>query len=443
MDKKESEVLISAPKSNRIIIKHASAIHCSNSLSLLQRKISNVLLFHAYPSISDGAEHKISIRELSDYLGYKSHDYQLLKDSLKVLISTVIEWNLVDDKTGQEDWTASSILASVNIKNSICTYAYSPRMRALFASPTMYGKINLAIQSQFTSSYGLALYENCVRYRGLNQTKEIPIEVFRKIMGVPDNTYKIFRDFKRRILDKAVEEVNTFSDLFILAELKRAGRKVVSVRFIMKERKARKKLSVPPHINNENCKTDASSELLTEKLIQTYKIKPSILKEIIGKYGLSKINQQVLNVESSAQYINGNIKNLGGYLVDALKNDYVFNNTSMAVKRHEKDESEKAKLKQELSNRKQQQVKKTYDEYVKSTIGKLFNELSADKQSSIIDQFKKSLQAEENHVVLEKVRKRGLDSDMVRIFFKNFILSDYPEFVSNIKSYELFTETHS
>ena len=100
----------------------------------------------------------------------------------------------------------------MSLQGPLCYYAYSPRMKQLLHSPSMFGKIDLVIQSRFRSSYGLALYENCIRYRGLPHTKWFDMELFKKLMGVPAGKYDIFRDFKRRVLDKAIEEVNTYSD---------------------------------------------------------------------------------------------------------------------------------------------------------------------------------------------------------------------------------------
>ena len=143
--------------------KHVATIHCSNKLSLLQRKISNVLLYNAYDKLLKQEEHIINIGELCKMLNFRSNDYNLIKKSLKKLISIVIEWNMFNENTGEEDWSASSILASVKLSGAECTYAYSPRMREFLHMPRMYGRINLHIQARFKSSYGLALYENCVR----------------------------------------------------------------------------------------------------------------------------------------------------------------------------------------------------------------------------------------------------------------------------------------
>src|SRR5690349_13402545 len=90
--------------------KHVAAIHSSNKLSLLQRKIANALLFNAYEELLDKDEHQIHIPTLCNLIGYDSNDHKTIKKALVNLLATVIEWNLVDgnklDKEGV--WNASS-----------------------------------------------------------------------------------------------------------------------------------------------------------------------------------------------------------------------------------------------------------------------------------------------------------------------------------------------
>src|ERR1700752_4825030 len=72
--------------------KHAATIHCSNSLSLLQRKVSNALLYHAYKELMTREEHEITVKQLCRLIGYNGNNHAVIKDALKELISTVIEW---------------------------------------------------------------------------------------------------------------------------------------------------------------------------------------------------------------------------------------------------------------------------------------------------------------------------------------------------------------
>lgn len=300
--------------------KHAATIHCSNTLSLLQRKITNALLYHAYKELMLKEEHEITVKQLCRLIGYHGNNHAVIKEALKGLISTVIEWNVINDSTGEENWTASSIIASVSLEGPICYYAYLPRMKQLLHSPSMFGKIDLVIQSKFRSSYGLALYENCIRYRGLPQTKWFEIELFKKLMGVPPGKYEIFRDFKRRVLDKAIDEVNSYSDLIITSEFVREGRRVVKIRFTLKERA--KKTRLGSRKRSVVLKLDPET---TKKLEVQFRLSENQIEQLSQEYEASYISEKLTLIEDSAPYKTGKIQNLAGYLISALKFNYKFN----------------------------------------------------------------------------------------------------------------------
>lgn len=317
--------------------KHAATIHCSNTLSLLQRKISNALLYHAYQDLLQKEEHEISIRQLCNLIEYSGNNHSAIKDALKGLLSTVIEWNVVNDTTGAEDWTASSILASVSLQGPLCYFAYSPRMKQLLYSPSMFGKVNLYIQSRFKSSYGLALYENCIRYRGLPYTKWFEMDTFRKLMGVPQGNYTIFRDFKRRVLDKSIEEVNTYSDLLVEAELTRERRQVVKIRFALKERAKKTRLGIDVSLNAEQEEATAD---LRSKMIKQFSLSPTQAERALNEYDSEFIEEKMQVVEASKNYQLGKVKNLAAYFLSALKNDYQLPKTCQDIIQQKKREKE-------------------------------------------------------------------------------------------------------
>ena len=413
-------------KENKELIKHTSAIHCSNTLSLLQRKISNVLLFHAYPQLMDREEHKISIKELCGYLEYKGNNYEVIKIALKALISTVVEWNITDDKTGNEDWTASSILASVNIKNSVCTYAYSPRMKDLLFSPSMYGKINLIVQAQFTSSYGLALYENCIRYKGLQKTKNFDISDFRKIMGVSGNKYLVFRDFKRRVLDKAVDEVNTLSNLFVKPEIKKIGRKVVSIIFTLKEKPKKKKLG--------NCKSNDIGEkgknkeanLLVEKLQKEFGLTPNQINKLFKRYDEKYVFEKIGLIKNSNYYKQGKINNLAAYLLSALKDNYESAKSSVYKSNDLQIE------KKEVIQKKEQQEEQ-YRRYQDKKIIKSYNKLQGKQKQQVNREFSDHIKNNVYHLLF---LKEGIQNILVADQFCNFIRSKKISFLKEIQSFD-------
>lgn len=308
---------LSKQEEKKELKKHAATIHCSNSLSLLQRKISNALLYHAYKELLLKEEHEISIKQLCKLIGYQGHNHGAIRDALRELISTVIEWNLIDERTGDENWTASSIIASVSLEGPLCYYAYSPRMKQLLHTPSMFGKIDLIVQSRFRSSYGLALYENCIRYRGLPYTKWFEMDLFKKLMGVPSGKYDVFRDFKRRVLDKAIDEVNMYSDLIIAVEFVREGRKVAKLRFNLKERAKKTRLG-----KSRSTKRLEKPSGLKHELSYTFGLTTGQIEDLYTAYDEKFIAEKLNLVKESLPYRKGQIKNLAAYLFAAIKNNY-------------------------------------------------------------------------------------------------------------------------
>lgn len=395
--------------------KNIATIHCANSLSLLQRKISNALLFHAYHNLKLQEEHEISIRKLCEIIGYAGHNTEVIKKAIKGLITTLIEWNLVDE-IGQEDWSASTILASVRLYNGLCIYAYSPRMKDLLFSPKIYGRINITVQTKFKSSYGLALYENCVRYQGLPQTRWFELSVFRKLMGVPENKYLIFRDFNRRVLSKAVEEVNLYSNLEIEAELQRKERVVTAIRFKLKEVE---KTNDEPVFENKNISIDVINEKqknIFEKLCVNFLVNEKMAKIILNKYELSFINEKITMIENSKTYQNGEIGNLSGYLLTALKDDYKISEIKKTVVLKEK---RNADLNDNKINT-LEQAKDKYSNFVMAEIEKYINGLNQDALQILQTSFNEKILAE-NEFALNRFNKSGITDHMIKALFKVYI----------------------
>ena len=216
--------------------KHVGAVHVKGPLTLLQRKISNVLLLNAYEDLPDAEifEHHIRLGTLAKASGFDSNDTQTLREALEALVDVKIKWNILDNE-GEEEWGVSTFLAQAVTKKGVCRYAYAPDLRRKLYNPEIYARINLSVQERFGSGYALALYENCVRFRRVGTTGWISLERWRDLLGVEEGQYEQFKYFNRDVLKPAVEEVNRYSDIRVKMETKREKRRIVSIKFTVGE----------------------------------------------------------------------------------------------------------------------------------------------------------------------------------------------------------------
>jgi plasmid replication initiation protein len=401
--------------------KHVNLIHCSNNLTLIQRKLFNALLFNAYKDLNTNSEFFISSKKLCELIGYKSNNTKVLKKAILDLLSITIEWNVINTKKSPsgEQWKASSILASASLSGGVCTYEYSSVMRELFFQPEIYGRIDMALLPKFKSSYGLALYENCIRYTGLSQTPWLPIEVFRKLMGIKKSEYSIFTDFKRRILNVAVKEVNLNSPITITPEINRIGRKVSSIRFLLEQK--RKQLSNEPEPSNKSS--------LDEKLRNNFKFSEKSIKNIKSKYDESYICKMVEDILVSGKYINGEIKNPAAFLSKALENNYVF-----GTKQPNKNERSMPSLsKFEI----QERMNKKYSDYIYNQTKIYISMLKTEELDSLKEAFEKVI-IKESQPIFNFYKKGGFEHAAVKSMFNIFVREKHIDKMDSLLSQEEF-----
>jgi plasmid replication initiation protein len=223
--------------SHNELIKHSSAVHISNSISLTERKISNILLKNAFHEMNTRETHSIAISEICRLIGWnESKAYDELKKAVTALNATQIQWNILG-KDRKNVWGVTTILAQAKIERGICTYAYSPMMKELLASPNIYARLNLLVQRNFRSKHALAIWEFlieslCTAKTDRITTDWIEVGAFRRLLGIDgDGCYQDFRYLKSKVISPAIEEINKESDVWVEVDYKKEGRRVVGLRF--------------------------------------------------------------------------------------------------------------------------------------------------------------------------------------------------------------------
>ena len=226
------------PAMPTVLKKHVAAVHTSGELSLVERKIANILLLNAYDNLvpSDGsdARHTIPVSYLGHMVGWEeSKNVTALKAALRSLQKTVVEFNVLKD--GREDWESMSLLSYARVRDGLCTYGYVGELARKLHDPEVFATINVGVQKRFKGGYSLTLYENCVRFKNVKSTGWWDLEKFRRLMGAEAAMYDDFKRLSAFVVKKSVEEINAVSDIRVVPEYRREGRKVVAIRFAVEE----------------------------------------------------------------------------------------------------------------------------------------------------------------------------------------------------------------
>jgi len=389
--------------STNSVKKHVAAIHIGGKLTLLQRKIYNVLLANSYDNLLEASEHDIHVHDMATMAGFDSNDTELLKNAFRKLAVTPAEWNvLADDGFEEEEWTVTTLLSRATVRpgSGKCTYAYDPELCKKLFHPDIYARISLSIQRKFAKGHALALYENCVRFRGIKTTGWIPLEAWRKLFGIQETQYKEYKDFSKWVLKPAIEEVNDVSDIHITPEFRRENRRVSEIRFSIEKRPA---LSDAVNAQLDSLNVEPILERLTQSGITN-----SVASALILKYPEGRIVRNLDYVERELRQGTA-IKNVGGYTVKAIEADYglatVNANKASAQK---KAEEEKRRIRQATEER----ARIDQQQQDQEKIERLFETLTADEKTSLINITLRDL--DEDHILKREFKKRGLKSLLLR-----------------------------
>lgn len=416
--------------------KHVGLIHCENKLTLMQRKICNILLFNALDKINAQDIHEISLRQLCSLIGYNSNDSKLIKESIKRLISVVMEWNLLEDSKflNEENypeemitWNASSLLAGASIKNGVIYYSYSPQMKSVLASLDIYGRINLFVQAKFNSTYSLVLYENCVRFKNIKQTSWFRIELFRSLMGVSEKKYPSFKEFKRNVINVAVNEVNQKADIYIEPQFKKLGRNIVAIQFLLTENNNYQ----PTFKKTQRIETTKivpqQQSMLIEIMVGEFKLSEKQASEVISVYPYDYIIEKIKLVKTKK-----NIDYPSAYLLSAIKNDYKENKKKTLKIQSNKTENSYLREAKEASE--VLFLKNKYMSYKLKVYADFVQQQTENIQNIISEKFEQFL--ETNKEVFRRYKKSGLSSPFVITNYIGFIDKHFSHILGNYLSFD-------
>lgn len=320
--------------------KHVGAIHVKGALLLLQRKAANALLLNAYEELPDDSvkEHTVRVSELAAAIGYDSNDHETLKRTLEALVDLKVTWNLLDPD-GQREWGVGSFLASARIKGGVCRYAYPAPLRELLYNPQIYARVNLAVQTRFSSGPALALYENCLRFLKVGTTGWIALDDWRGLLGVGDGQYPEYKRFRSKVLLPSVEQVNEHSDIRVQMETKREKRRVVALRFSVERGQVPDPdaldvviEAVPADGETETggAAADAGAEVRA-RLVE-FGLTEAQAADLTAEFASDRVDRNLSFVEAKLAAGDA-VKNLAAYTVAAVRGDYERSDRAASRKR--------------------------------------------------------------------------------------------------------------
>lgn len=214
-------------------------------LTLADRRLYNHLLAHAYRGLAEGVrEHSLGLSAIRKFAaesraGIEDVNNRRLKESIERLQRVLVKFDYLGSD-GDRIWQSSQLLGTCMLAESkgLLTYEFPAGVAERLIEPALYSYISLKVIYQFSSKYGLILYEILKRYA--DRDAEAPwwavkTSELRDLLGCRDKL-KDWKDFRKRALDPALEEIGALAEFTAeVDEVRqgsgRGGGRVVSVVF--------------------------------------------------------------------------------------------------------------------------------------------------------------------------------------------------------------------
>lgn len=403
---------------SEILRRATGTVHHTGQFSSVQKRLINILLFFWQKETADGSKDTayIPIYDLYHYLDWtETRNLAFLKSALLSIQSTSVTWNRYNDDRVTA-WNACPLLQHVQLDPYTLQFSIPPQIRDLVRSPALYAQIHMQAMRGIRSRHAITLYEilSDMYHRGQNQPTLSIERLYEQLCLSSDQQFKYF---KRDTLIPSLNELNKSTDLYVTFDPQRTGRRITALRFSVGKNpnfQIPLDLDMPPEI-------DVVSEMVG------IGVALATAKTLAAQYPAQRI---MLNVDHyRAQSNKQNIVNPGGWLKQAIKEDYGGKEASRQLEmvNETSDVSPPPETNTAIT-----QDNHGYAQYLSKLAWARFKQRSRTFQTRRKNAFVKSISASNDAILRQQWNKNEWESAVVRGHFMNDeliseLLKDVPE----------------
>src|SRR5664280_1310505 len=214
--------------SSLIVTQSNHLVEARYNLSLGEQRLILAMIAKIQPDDEDFKPYKVSIGELADFLGIaKGSAYHECKKITKSLLGRVLEIQ-EPGRLLQTGWVSSADYIDgtgmVNLSFDPLLKPYLLQLKGNFTS----SKLEMLLS--FKSQYTMRMYTLLKQYERLKE-REVELQKLREILGIGKEQYKLYSNFRDRVLEPTKEELKLKADLYFEFDEIKYGRRVGAIRF--------------------------------------------------------------------------------------------------------------------------------------------------------------------------------------------------------------------
>jgi len=260
---------------NSLVVKDNALINASYNLELTEQRLIMLAIINARESGQGiSADSKLEIHA-SDYakLFNVSSDasYKALREAVNNLFNRQFSYTAEYKKTGKIGVVRSRWVSRIFYVDDLALLeiTFAPDVVPLITRlEEHFTKYEAKQVAHLTSKYATRLYELLIAWREVGKVPLLELSEFRNRLGLIDNEYTAMSDFKKRVLEPSIKQINEHTDITVTYEQHKKGRIISGFSFKFKQ-KSHPKIEVKRDPNTPDFfvqMTDAQRHLFANKI---------------------------------------------------------------------------------------------------------------------------------------------------------------------------------
>ena len=222
---------------NDLVVKDNALINASYYLSLTEQRLILLAIIQARAEKkTTGNEFKVKVSSYINAYGVADATaYEAIQKATETLRTRYFTFERVVDGEPERvvsNWVQSIAYAEnssyIKIKFTDDVMPLITKLEKHFTS------YQLEQVKDLTSIYAIRLYEMIIQWRATGKTQQIPIDELRYKLGIEPDQYKQMVNFKKKVLDFAINQINEHTDIKASYEQHKEGRSITGFTFTFK-----------------------------------------------------------------------------------------------------------------------------------------------------------------------------------------------------------------
>jgi hypothetical protein len=318
-------------KKRQMIVKSNHLVEARYKLTTLEQKLILMMVNNIQPDDKDFKRYVFQLKDVADFCGISRHSiYEDVIVVCRRLLKRILtiykpETNSILDI----HWVSSAeyFMGEVVLK-------FDPELKPyLLQLKDKFTQYKPDMLKQIKSSYSIRLYELLKQYEKIGK-RYLLIDELRLMLGLQSHEYTLLHNFRARVLNIAVVEINRNTDIDISYVEIKTRRITTAIEFIIKSKKP---TQPKPYISPS---LQTAHNFMIEVMVDQLYLSQQQAQDIMDNYDEKYIGDQIDNILNI--FKSSKIKNKGAYayksIIEGYKYDPVIQENNKETQEQQKKE---------------------------------------------------------------------------------------------------------